>query len=233
MGAVVARNGEVVAAAHNTRETEKNALHHAELLAIDAACKKLGGWRLWECELFVTLEPCPMCAEGHHQQPRPAGGIRRGRHQGGLLRQCDRPVRNALQPPSGGGEAVCVQRRHRRCCRRFSKTCGHGLRPSRSGNRLYDRGMEYEETVKSGSCVKKAGGFHFLFSANCAILFNGVLSKPILCSCLSRRAPDFDRKEMDAERTAMGRRDISCTAYLCSAEITTGGPYSCTKMNLN
>ena len=40
----------------------KNALHHAELLAIDAACKKLGGWRLWECELFVTLEPCPMCA---------------------------------------------------------------------------------------------------------------------------------------------------------------------------
>ena len=40
----------------------RNALHHAELLAIDAACKKLGGWRLWECELFVTLEPCPMCA---------------------------------------------------------------------------------------------------------------------------------------------------------------------------
>ena len=43
VGAVVARRGEVVAAAHNTRETEKNALHHAELLAIDAACKKLGG----------------------------------------------------------------------------------------------------------------------------------------------------------------------------------------------
>ena len=62
VGAVVARNGEIIAAAHNTRETEKNALHHAELLAIDAACKKLGGWRLWQCELFVTLEPCPMCA---------------------------------------------------------------------------------------------------------------------------------------------------------------------------
>ena len=54
VGAVVARNGQIVAAAHNTRETEKNALHHAELLAIDAACKALGGWRLWECELFVT-----------------------------------------------------------------------------------------------------------------------------------------------------------------------------------
>ena len=55
VGAVVARNGQIVAAAHNTRETEKNALHHAELLAIDAACKALGGWRLWECELFVTF----------------------------------------------------------------------------------------------------------------------------------------------------------------------------------
>lgn len=62
VGAVVARRGEVVAAAHNTRETEKNALHHAELLAIDAACKKLGGWRLHRCDLYVTLEPCPMCA---------------------------------------------------------------------------------------------------------------------------------------------------------------------------
>lgn len=64
VGAVIARNGEVVAMAHNTRETEKNALHHAELLAIDRACRALGGWRLWQCELFVTLEPCPMCAGG-------------------------------------------------------------------------------------------------------------------------------------------------------------------------
>lgn len=62
VGAVIAKDGEIIAAAHNTREIEKNATHHAELLAIDAACKKLGGWRLWQCELFVTLEPCPMCA---------------------------------------------------------------------------------------------------------------------------------------------------------------------------
>ena len=62
VGAVIARNGEIVAVAHNTRETEKNALHHAELLAIDRACRALGGWRLWQCELFVTLEPCPMWA---------------------------------------------------------------------------------------------------------------------------------------------------------------------------
>lgn len=62
VGAVVAKDGEVVATGHNLRESDKNATAHAELLAIDRACKALGGWRLWQCELFVTLEPCPMCA---------------------------------------------------------------------------------------------------------------------------------------------------------------------------
>lgn len=62
VGAVIVREDTVLAAAHNTRETARNALHHAELLAIDTACKALGGWRLVGCELFVTLEPCPMCA---------------------------------------------------------------------------------------------------------------------------------------------------------------------------
>lgn len=62
IGAVVVRGDEVISRSFNTRETQKNALHHAELLAIDAACKVLGGWRLSECELYVTLEPCPMCA---------------------------------------------------------------------------------------------------------------------------------------------------------------------------
>lgn len=62
VGAVVAKDGVIVARAHNRREGDKNATAHAELLAIDAACRVLGGWRLWQCELFVTLEPCPMCA---------------------------------------------------------------------------------------------------------------------------------------------------------------------------
>ena len=61
VGAVVDRNGEVVSVGRNRRETGKNALAHAEIEAIDLACKKLGGWRLWECEMYVTLEPCPMC----------------------------------------------------------------------------------------------------------------------------------------------------------------------------
>lgn len=62
VGAVVARDGEIISVGRNRREKNKNALAHAEIEAIDAACRKLGGWRLPGCELFVTLEPCPMCA---------------------------------------------------------------------------------------------------------------------------------------------------------------------------
>ena len=62
VGAVVVLNGEIVGRGRNRREKEKNALCHAEIEAINDACKRLGGWRLWQCEMFVTLEPCPMCA---------------------------------------------------------------------------------------------------------------------------------------------------------------------------
>ncbi len=62
VGAVVVKDGEIVGEGRNRRELGKNALYHAELEAIDNACKKLGGWRLWQCDLYVTLEPCPMCA---------------------------------------------------------------------------------------------------------------------------------------------------------------------------
>ena len=62
VGAVVVMDDMIVAEAYNRRECDKNAVAHAELLAIDLACRALGGWRLHKCELFVTLEPCPMCA---------------------------------------------------------------------------------------------------------------------------------------------------------------------------
>lgn len=62
VGAVVVMDGEVISSAYNTRETDKNALFHAEVKAISAACEKLHGWRLHKCDLYVTLEPCPMCA---------------------------------------------------------------------------------------------------------------------------------------------------------------------------
>ncbi len=62
IGAVIVKDGNIIARAHNLRETGKNALYHAETLAIDYACRALGGWRLPSCTLYVTLEPCPMCA---------------------------------------------------------------------------------------------------------------------------------------------------------------------------
>ena len=61
VGAVIVQNGEIIARAHNLCETEKSAIAHAELLAIQAASRALGRWRLSDCTLYVTLEPCPMC----------------------------------------------------------------------------------------------------------------------------------------------------------------------------
>lgn len=61
VGAVVVKDNEIVGTGRNRREFGKNALAHAELEAIDNACRKLGGWRLHQCEIYVTLEPCPMC----------------------------------------------------------------------------------------------------------------------------------------------------------------------------
>ena len=85
VGAVIVRNGKVIAVGRNRRESAKNALAHAEAEAISAACKALGGWRLPGCELFVTLEPCPMCA----------GAI--------VLARLDAVVWGVSDPKRGGG----------------------------------------------------------------------------------------------------------------------------------
>lgn len=62
VGCVIVKDGEIVGTGRNRRETGKTALGHAEIQAIEEACRNLGGWRLWQCTLYVTLEPCPMCA---------------------------------------------------------------------------------------------------------------------------------------------------------------------------
>ncbi|MBT2639633.1 tRNA adenosine(34) deaminase TadA [Bacillus sp. ISL-39] len=62
IGAVIVLDGEIIARAHNLRETKQSSIAHAEVLAIDEACQKLGTWRLEDAILYVTLEPCPMCA---------------------------------------------------------------------------------------------------------------------------------------------------------------------------
>lgn len=84
VGCVIVHNNEVIAKAHNLREETQNALMHAEIIAIDEACKKLGTWRLEDCELYVTLEPCLMCAGAilqsrikkvHYMSTEPKGGV--------------------------------------------------------------------------------------------------------------------------------------------------------------
>ena len=62
IGAIIVLNGKIIAKASNRRETEQNAIAHAEIIAIQEACRKLGTWRLESAELYVTLEPCPMCS---------------------------------------------------------------------------------------------------------------------------------------------------------------------------
>ncbi|KAB3528962.1 tRNA adenosine(34) deaminase TadA [Alkaliphilus serpentinus] len=88
IGAVIVRDHKVIAAAHNLRETEKNAICHAEVIAIDEACRKLGGWRLTRSTLYVTIEPCPMCA----------GAI--------LQSRIDRVVIGAMDPKAGACGSV-------------------------------------------------------------------------------------------------------------------------------
>lgn len=61
VGAVVVKGGKIIARGHNLRETRRSPLAHAELIAIKKAARKLGGWRLSGCDIYVTLEPCPMC----------------------------------------------------------------------------------------------------------------------------------------------------------------------------
>ena len=62
IGCVIVRDGEIIGRGYNRRTTDRNVLAHAEIMAINKACKKVGDWRLSDCTLYVTLEPCPMCA---------------------------------------------------------------------------------------------------------------------------------------------------------------------------
>lgn len=62
IGAIIVKDEKIIARAHNLRESKKNAVAHAEILAIEKACKKLDAWRLNDCDIYITLEPCAMCA---------------------------------------------------------------------------------------------------------------------------------------------------------------------------
>ena len=62
VGAVIVKNGKIIARGYNQKETKKDTIKHAEIIAIEKASEKLDSWRLNDCEMYVTLEPCPMCA---------------------------------------------------------------------------------------------------------------------------------------------------------------------------
>lgn len=62
IGCVIVKDDKIIARGHNLRETRQQSINHAEIIAIQKACKKIGSWRLEDCELYVTLEPCCMCA---------------------------------------------------------------------------------------------------------------------------------------------------------------------------
>ena len=87
VGALVVRSGRILAQAHNLRETLNDPTAHAERLALTWAGRSLGTWRLEDCVLYVTLEPCVMCAGAIVLSPDQATGLRRRRSQGRRLRQ--------------------------------------------------------------------------------------------------------------------------------------------------
>ncbi|WP_129600675.1 tRNA adenosine(34) deaminase TadA [Anaerophilus nitritogenes] len=88
IGAVIVKDGQIIARAHNLRETFKDPIAHAEILAIQKAAKFLGGWRLSGCDLYVTVEPCPMCA----------GAI--------ILSRIDTLVIGTMDPKGGGAGSL-------------------------------------------------------------------------------------------------------------------------------
>ena len=111
VGAVAVRDGKIIAAAYNTRETSRCATHHAEILAIEEACRVLGGWRLIGATLYVTMEPCVMCAGAiiNARVPRVVYGTRDLRFGafGSLLNLADVPLNHKPEIVGGVLEDEC------------------------------------------------------------------------------------------------------------------------------
>ena len=113
VGALIVQGDRVIASASNTREESKCATHHAEILAIEEACRTLGGWRLPNCTLYVTLEPCPMCAGAAinaridrvvYGAPDPKGGA-----LGSLVNLAEVPFNHKPEVEGGVLEAECAK----------------------------------------------------------------------------------------------------------------------------
>lgn len=90
VGCVIVHDGEIIARGHNLRQTNQCSTAHAEIIAIEQACAKIGSWRLEDCDLYVTLEPCPMCA-------------------GAIVQSRIRKVYYGARDPKGGSVDSCIQ----------------------------------------------------------------------------------------------------------------------------
>ena len=112
VGAVMVRDGEVIAACGNAREKERVATAHAECRAIEAACRALGGWHLTRCTLYVTLEPCPMCAGAivNSRVDRVVFGARdpKSGAYGSALDLCDAPLNHRPEVEGGVLAGECA-----------------------------------------------------------------------------------------------------------------------------
>ena len=113
VGCVITLGDRVVGRGRNRRERGKNALLHAELEAIDEACRTLGGWRLWQCTLCVTLEPCPMCAGAiiNARIPRVVYGAKDPKNGcgGSVINLFEMPFNHRPEVVSGVMEPECAQ----------------------------------------------------------------------------------------------------------------------------
>ena len=111
VGCVIVRNGEIIASAYNTRERSRCATHHAEILAIERACEALGGWRLPDTTLYVTMEPCVMCAGAiiNARIPRVVFGARDIRFGafGSLINLAEIPLNHKPEITAGVLEEEC------------------------------------------------------------------------------------------------------------------------------
>ena len=107
VGCVITLDDRIVGRGRNRRETNRTALAHAEIEAIAEACRTLGGWRLWQCTLYVTLEPCPMCAGAilNAHLPRVVYGAKDPKSHPRL--PTHRPLHRLFRPPRCPGSVVC------------------------------------------------------------------------------------------------------------------------------
>jgi tRNA(adenine34) deaminase len=132
IGAVLVKNQEIIAAGYNLREAEQRSIAHAEMIVIDQACKKLGTWRLEDTTLYVTLEPCPMCAGAIVQARIPRVVYGASDPKGG----CAGTLMNLLQEPRFNHQSSVVKGILEKECGDLLTNFFQSLRNKRKGTSL-------------------------------------------------------------------------------------------------